>query len=136
VAFRAGHGRCIEVDLVEIQPETGACMIEHQEGCLRRVEISPLVIWVADRAGIHLADLTMDSLSSCDLLVNILMAHQAFCPQVSGQWLMARAALLFKLSVRLVALELDPLAGFRRDLPWAESQPAVVPQQPCQSYQQ
>jgi hypothetical protein len=74
VAFSTFHGRRIEIDLVVVQSETSRAVIEHKECSLRRVEITPAVVWVAGRAWFPLADLAVDTLSSADLLGHFFMA--------------------------------------------------------------
>jgi len=71
----------------------------------------------------------MNTLAIFYLLVNILMASQALCPQVAAQWLMACAALFLKVCMRLVAFEADSFTALGGDLPRAERQAHVKPKQ-------
>ena len=59
MAFRAGHRRQVEVELMMDQAKIGAGMVEMWQGCLRRIEILPAVIRMAGSACSGRRDLAM-----------------------------------------------------------------------------
>ena len=85
--------------MVPHQAEPGLRMIELLKRCQGWVKSTPLVIRVAAGTGIDRADLTVYSLPVLDLLIDLVMAFQAFRRQAGSQGIVAFSALFLKISM-------------------------------------